>query len=108
LLCRLLHEEQAEVVVGEVSVVGEQEVRGDVAARARQPPSTPGHLEDRGSVPVVRVGAGAERASRPEGDGVAGSEVELTRLDERPVVPELELAATDRRAVADPFQLPGT
>src|SRR6266536_2126847 len=102
---RLLDEEQAEVVVCELAGVGEQEVRGDVAAGTGETAAATGHLEGGGSVLATGLAAGRDRTACPEGDGVAVPEGELTCLEQRAVVPQLQLAPADGAARADSFEL---
>src|SRR5712692_3711705 len=74
---RPLEEEQTEVVVGEVAGVGEQEVRGDVAARAGQRSPASRHLADRCTVPEPRIGAGPDFPVGLEAEGGADAEGDL-------------------------------
>src|SRR5262245_4447861 len=90
-----LEKEQAEVVVGELAAVGEQEVGGDEATRAREAAAAARHLEDRRAVTDRGVGAGTERAARAERDRPVVAERHLARLHERSVRPEIELTAAD-------------
>src|SRR5438477_2038866 len=52
----LLQEEQAELVIGELAALGEQEVRDDVAARAGEASAPAGDLEH--GRPVLAAGVG--------------------------------------------------
>jgi hypothetical protein len=55
-------------------------------------------------VSSARIGTRPEDTPRAKRERVPGAEVELPCLDERTVVPQLELATTGRGAGADPLE----
>src|SRR5207237_3010131 len=78
-----------------------------VAASACARPAASRRLEDRRAVPAVGVRAPAQDAPRAEGHRVAVAERDLAGLDERAVVPDLELPSADCLQSADAVEARG-